>query len=249
MNRATQIAAIIFERQAGIQMTRENNKHRQIAKAGPGSSVSESYKKLRTNIRFSSMGQAVKLILVASAVSGEGRTTTAINLAISYAQENKNVLLLDADLRRPSVGQAFFRTTRTGLSDILIRRGKPEDAIQQTDIAGLYVLPAGTVPPNPSELLGSDAMRSLLEELKTQFDVIVVDSPPASSFADAQIVGAMSDGVVLVARSGKVTKEAVRRTRLGLEHVGAHILGAVLNNTNRSRIESSYANYYGYGGD
>ncbi|CAI6076838.1 CpsD/CapB family tyrosine-protein kinase [Cohnella sp. JJ-181] len=230
-------------------MSRDNSKPRQIAKANPGSSVSESYKKLRTNIRFSSMGQAVKVILVSSAVTGEGRTTTAINLAISYAQENKNVLLLDADLRRPSVGQAFFRSSRTGLSDILIRQSMPQDTIQQTDIAGLFVLPAGTVPPNPSELLGSEAMRELLEELKEQFDVIVVDSPPASSFADAQIVGAMSDGVVLVARSGKVTKEAVRRTRLGLEHVGAHILGAVLNNTSRGIVESNYANYYGYGGD
>lgn len=230
-------------------MSRETSKPRQIAKANPGSSVSESFKKLRTNIRFSSMGQAVKIILVASSVTGEGRTTTAINLAISYAQENKNVLLLDADLRRPSVGSAFFRASRTGLSDLLIRQGQVQDAIQQTDIPGLYVLPAGTAPPNPSELLGSEAMRELLGSLKAQFDVIIIDSPPALSFADAQIVGAMSDGVVLVARSGKVTKEAVRRTRLGMEHVGAHILGAVLNNSSRNRVESSYANYYGYGGD
>lgn len=230
-------------------MTRETSKHRHIAKAQPGSPVSESYKKLRTNIRFSVMGQAVKVILVASAVTGEGRTTTAINLAISYAQENKSVLLLDADLRRPAVAQAFFRTSRAGLSDILIGQGKVQEALQQTDIANLFVLPAGTVPANPSELLGSAAMLELLESLKSQFDVIIIDSPPASSFADAQIVGAMSDGVVLVARSGKVTKEAVRRTRLGLEHVGARILGAVLNNSSRGRVESSYANYYGYGGD
>lgn len=230
-------------------MSRETSKQRPIAKVAPGSPVSESYKKLRTNIRFSAMGQTVKVILVASAVAGEGRTTTAVNLAISYAQENKSVLLLDADLRRPAVAQAFFRSGRQGLSEILIGQAQVQDAVQQTDVAHLSVLPAGTVPANPSELLGSEAMSALLASLKTQFDVIVIDSPPASSFADAQIVGALSDGVVLVARSGKVTKEAVRRTRLGLEHVGAHILGAVLNNSSRDSIESSYANYYGYGGD
>lgn len=226
-------------------MTRTMNGHFLITKENPASSVSEAYKTLRTNIRFCSVDRALKVLLVTSAGPSEGRTTTATNLAVTYAQENKKVLLIDGDLRKPSIHSVFFRSNRKGLTELLTDQISLADAIVQTDIPNLSVLTSGAVPPNPSEMLGSRKMRNLIIELEAQYDVILIDSPPALAVTDAQILGAMSDGVILVVNYGKVTKEAVRRVRSNMEHVSARILGVVLNKSSKHHAESYYQAYYG----
>lgn len=226
-------------------MTKVLNERFMITKDHPGSLISESYKTLRTNIRFSTLDRLTKVLLVTSAGPSEGRTTTTTNLAITYAQENKKVLLIDGDLRKPTINKVFYRANRHGLSEVLNERCTVEDSINETDQDNLWIMTSGAIPPNPSELLGSERMRSLLLHLSEQFDVILIDSPPALAVADAQILGAMCDGVVLVVHYGKVTVEAVRKVRRNMEHVNARILGVVLNNSNRSKAESYYRSYYG----
>ncbi len=200
-----------------------------VANKNSGAEASESYRTLRTNIRFSTMGRSSKILLVTSAGSGEGKTTTATNLAVSYSQENKKVLLIDCDLRDPSLQTVFPRSNKRGLTDVLSGQCGLEAAVSATAISNLSVLTAGTVPPNPSEILGSEKMQELLTELAAYYDVILIDSPSALEVSDAQILGTMSDGVVLVAHQGKVTKEQLKRVKRGMDHVNAHILGVVLN--------------------
>ncbi|OWA37857.1 capsular biosynthesis protein [Saccharibacillus sp. O16] len=200
-----------------------------VANKNSGAEASESYRTLRTNIRFSTMGRSSKILLVTSAGGGEGKTTTATNLAVSYSQENKKVLLIDGNLRDPSLQTVFPRSNKRGLTDVLSGQCGLEAAVSTTAIPNLSVLTAGTIPPNPSEILGSDHMQELLKDLSAYYDVILIDSPSALEVSDAQILGTMSDGVVLVAHQGKVTKEQLKRVKRGMDHVNAHILGVVLN--------------------
>ncbi|MDO3411671.1 CpsD/CapB family tyrosine-protein kinase [Saccharibacillus sp. CPCC 101409] len=201
-----------------------------VANKNSGAEASESYRTLRTNIRFSSMGRSSKVLLVTSAKGAEGKTTTATNLAVSYAQESKKVLLIDGNLRNPSLQQVFPRARKQGLTDVLTGQCEIESAITKTAIANLSVLTAGTLPPNPSEILGSERMQALLQEVGSFYDVVLIDSPAALSVSDAQILGTMVDGVVLVANQGKVSKDSLKKVKRGMDHVNAHILGVVLNN-------------------
>ncbi|MFS0724098.1 CpsD/CapB family tyrosine-protein kinase [Paenibacillus sp. 1P07SE] len=226
-------------------MARGSNEYLLVTKENPSSSISEAYKTLRTNIRFSAVGKAVKVLLVTSAGPEEGRTTTAANLAVTYAQEGKNVLLIDGDLRRPAIHHIFNLPGNLGLSDLLVDDRRPSGVISKSGVKGLSILPAGSIPPNPSELLGSVRMDEILQELREGYEVIIIDSPPALSVTDAQIWGAMSDGVVLVIRYGKVPLEDIRTLKSGMEHVQAQILGVVLNRSTRSKKDSYYKNYYG----
>ncbi|MDO7908398.1 CpsD/CapB family tyrosine-protein kinase [Paenibacillus sp. JX-17] len=210
-------------------MTRMASERLLIADKNPSSPASEAYKTLRTNIRFAALERPVKVLLITSATEGEGKTTTAANLAVTYAQENKKVLLVDGDLRTPSLQHVFARTSRKGLTDLLTGHLELEDVVSSTNVPNLSVLNSGQLPPSPSEILGSDQMRALLQELSELYDVVIIDTPPALSFSDAQILGSMSDGVVLVVHTGKVTKTEVRKVKAGMEHVNAKLLGAVLN--------------------
>lgn len=200
-----------------------------VANKNSTADASESYRTLRTNIRFSTMGRSSKILLITSAGSDEGKTTTATNLAVSYSQENKKVLLIDGDLRNPSLQNVFSRSNKRGLTDVLSGQCGLEAAVSTTAIANLSVLTAGTIPPNPSEILGSERMQELLKEVSAYYDVVLIDSPAALDVSDAQILGTMSDGVVLVAHQGKVTKDELKRVKRGMDHVNAHILGVVLN--------------------
>ncbi|WP_020618535.1 CpsD/CapB family tyrosine-protein kinase [Paenibacillus daejeonensis] len=226
-------------------MARSDKDHLLIAKENPSSSISEAYKTLRTNIRFSAVGRDVKVLLVTSAGPEEGRTTTAANLAVTYAQEGKKVLLIDGDLRRPAIHQIFNLPGKQGLSDLLVDERNALGVISKSDVKGLSILPAGHVPPNPSELLGSERMDTILQELRDSYEVIIIDSPPALSVTDAQIWGAMSDGVVLVIHYGKVPMEDIQTVKGSMEHVQAKILGVVLNQSAKSKKDSYYKNYYG----
>jgi succinoglycan biosynthesis transport protein ExoP len=208
----------------------------------PRSPVSESFRSLRTNLEFSSVDKPLRTILVTGAEAGDGKTTIAANLAAIFAQGGKRVLLLDADLRRPRLHRFLGIQNRLGLTD-LFRDGLGVEAVayQWSDANSktLSVITSGSLPPNPAELLGSHKMDGILAELSTRADVVIIDSPP-SLVADAQLLAAKVDGVLLVVQPGKTHADAAHATREQLDRAGAHVVGAVFN-----RIPRSHGYYYG----
>ncbi|MEC0106645.1 CpsD/CapB family tyrosine-protein kinase [Paenibacillus taichungensis] len=219
-----------------------NEKMNLVTMVNPKSTNSEAYRKLRTNIQFSSIDSQIQTIMIASAVSGEGKTTTIGNLAVTYAQEGKKVLLMDTDLRKPSVHRMFNVPNHIGLTSVISNQYSVKEVLRETFIEGLHVLTSGAIPPNPSEMIGSRKMTLILEELKQQYDVILFDTPPVLSVTDALIISSLCDGVILVVNSGKVKKDVVKKAKAHLEHVNARILGAVLNNF---QLSKSRAAHYG----
>ncbi|KIL35377.1 capsular biosynthesis protein [Cohnella kolymensis] len=215
-----------------------------IVHNNPKSPVSEAYRSLRTNIQFSSVDTRIQTIMVTSASPGEGKSTTAINLAATYAQAEHKVLLIDADLRKPSIHHTFLCSNRFGLTNWLTNSRPVSEVVVKTFVPNLYLLPSGAIAPNPSELLSSKKMSKLLEELKQEFDIIILDSPPVLAVTDAQIIASISDGVVMVADSGKVKIATAQKAKEKLEHVNAKILGVAINNIKRSSHDDYYY-YYG----
>ncbi|KPL19313.1 MAG: hypothetical protein AMJ92_04035 [candidate division Zixibacteria bacterium SM23_81] len=209
----------------------------------PRSPVSEAYRSFRTNIQFSQFDRPMKTLLVTSAGPGEGKSTTVANLAITMAQMGTKTLLVDADLRRPVLDSIFKCKRSLGLTDILLGNNHMDAALHELEVKNLSLLCCGTLPPNPAELLSSQAMRDLLEQLKKNFEVILFDSPPVVAVTDAAVLGAHTDGVVLVISSGETTRKAENRAKTLLNNVRAQILGAVLNNV---RAEGRYGSYYHY---
>ena len=210
----------------------------------PKSKVAESYRALRTSILLSSIGRPPQLLMLTSALPQEGKTTTSINTAIVLAQKGGKVLLIDADMRRPSIHQVFGIRPGNGLSTLLSGTSDFEDCVViAEDIPNLDVLPAGPQPPNPAELLGSNLLRDYLTRWRKQYDFIVVDTPPVLSVTDAVLLSAQMDSVVLVLRSGKTTKEALRRARQLFDKVNVRVLGVVVNAVD---LQSPDAQYYGY---
>jgi len=216
-----------------------------IVHNNPKSPVSEAYRSLRTNIQFSSVDSDLKTIMVTSASPGEGKSTTTSNLATTYAQAENRVLLIDADLRKPTAHHTFHCSNRFGLTNVLTKQSSVNEAIVETFVPNLYLMPSGIIPPNPAELLSSNRMKTLLEELKTQFDIIIVDTPPVLAVTDSQILATISDGVVLVVDSGKVKIAQAQKAKEKLEHVNAKILGVVINNVKRGQQDDYYYYYYG----
>lgn len=209
-------------------------------------SIIEAYRMLRTSVLLSTTGKPPKTILFTSSQPGEGKTTTAINTAISLAQLGASVLLIDADLRRPAIHRVFNIDRLVGLSTLLARDGDVTTLIQSLPMTNLFVLPSGPVPPNPAELLGSERMRELIRELSKRYDHIVIDSPPLVNVTDPVILSTMVDGVILVVQAGRITREIVRRARHELSSVGARIFGVVLNNLDVEK--EGYAGYPAYTG-
>jgi polysaccharide biosynthesis transport protein len=216
-----------------------------ITQSRPQSQMAESYRALRTSLLLSSVGGPPKVILVTSALPQEGKTTTSLNSAIVLAQKGSRVLLIDADLRRPSIHKAMGIGPRTGLSNVLTGSGSLQQATFCSPVLPtLFILPAGTPPPNPAELLASTNMKEMLAELKGQYDHIVIDSPPTLSVTDAVILSPSADAVVLVIRSGHTTKQALRRARDILLRVNAKISGVLLNAADLHSPDYYY--YYEY---
>ncbi|MNO86131.1 Tyrosine-protein kinase YwqD [compost metagenome] len=206
-----------------------------ITENNPKSPISEGYRMLRTNIEFSTIDHKLQVIMVTSSKPNEGKSTTSANLAVSFAQSNKRVLLIDADMRKPSQHHIFGQSNRMGLTTVMFKQKELMDVIQPSTVENLSILFAGPTPPNPAELLSSKQMESLLETIRGLYDVIIIDTPPILSVTDAQIIATQSDGVVLVIDSGKVKKGVVLKAKTSLEHVSAKLIGVVLNNINRKQ--------------
>jgi capsular exopolysaccharide synthesis family protein len=226
-------------------MSQRSNRRPIITHENPKSPVSEAYRALRTNIQFSAIDEELRVIMVTSAGPGEGKSTTINNLAVAYAQSDKKVLLIDADLRKPTLHSTFNVTNRWGLTNLLTNQVGLEEVVHQTEIANLDILTSGPIPPNPSEILASKRLVTLLEELKKRYDLIFIDTPPAIAVTDAQIVSTKCDGVILVVDSGKVKRDIAMKAKANLEHVKARMLGVVLNNVDRKNKDSYYYYYYG----
>ena len=213
------------------------------------SPLAEAYRHLRTSVLLSTAGRAPKSLLVTSSLPGEGKTTTAVNTAISLAQTGASVVIIDADMRRPRLQNIFEMRGQEGLSSILSSDVSEADMltmIRNDEESGLSVLTSGPIPPNPAELLGSDQMRRLLAALQANYTHVVVDSPPVSSFTDGVLISTMVDGVLLVVHGGKSSRHIVRRSKQLLHDVGAKIFGVVLNNVNlQSHDYYYYQSYYG----
>src|SRR6195256_2679342 len=218
-----------------------------VTQVRPQSQMAESYRALRTSLLLSSLGGPPKVIMVTSARPQEGKTTTAINSAIVLAQKGVRVLLVDADLRRPSVHKTLGMGPRSGLSNVLTGNTTLEQAISVSPILpNLFVLPAGSPPPNPAELLASAHMKDVLNELREQFDHVVIDTPPTLSVTDAVVLSPRMDAIILVIRSGQTTKQALRRARDILMQVNAHVTGVLLNAVDLTSPDYYY--YYEYQG-
>lgn len=227
------------------QTERSTRQHTLVAHTHPKSAVTEMYRALRTSLDFASVDTRVKSILVTSSIPGEGKTTTACNLAIVNAQAGRRTLLVDADLRRPMVHRMFEVSNLQGLTSLLIRQGSVEQVIVSTEVEHLDVLPCGPVPPNPAEIAGSQAVKTLLHSLCEAYDLVVIDSPPVLSVTDARLLAAAADGVLYVVGAGLVSRPALKKAHDSLALVGCRILGTVLNNKKLSKSEQQYY-YYRY---
>jgi capsular exopolysaccharide synthesis family protein len=214
----------------------------QIATIDGLAPVVEAYRMLRTSVLLSSAGNPPKTILVTSSQPAEGKTTTAVNTAISLAQLGSSVLLIDADLRRPSVHRMFKVSQERGLSGYLSGNDEIEDLIIKLSIPNLSILPAGPNPPNPAELISSERMKDLLRTMAERYDHILIDSPPLISVTDPVILSTMVDGTILIVQAGRSSRELLRRARQELNGVGAKVFGVVLNNVNLKR--EGYDDYY-----
>lgn len=189
----------------------------------------ESFRQIRTNLQFAHVSNESKTVLVTSSIPGEGKSTTAANLAISMAQAGQTVLLIDADLRRPKVGEYMGLERNAGLTSALVGSADVNDLLQPWGPLELYVLTSGQIPPNPSELLGSNAMKSLLSRLEQTFDAIVIDAPPLLPVTDAAVLAQYVGGVVLIIEAQATKVPEIERSLKALEMVDAQILGVVLN--------------------
>ncbi|MBR6515161.1 MAG: CpsD/CapB family tyrosine-protein kinase [Clostridia bacterium] len=216
----------------------------------------EAFKAIRTNLSFAIPGnKKCKKLLITSSLPSEGKTTVSSNTAITIAQTEAKVLLIDADLRKPKVHTRFGIENSVGLSNVLSGMAKYQDAIRPSGKGNLFVMTAGVIPPNPAELLSSEAMRTLLTELEESFDYVIVDSAPINLVADALELSAMVDGVALVVKANSSTHPATRETLARLEFVGANVVGIILNDVvtkgsgyykKKGYKYSRYGGKYGY---
>ena len=231
---------------AGSQVMPHQESVETISYVRPQSQSAEAYRTLRTSILLSSWGAPPKVLLVTSPLAQEGKTTTSVNIAIVLAQRGARVLIVDADLRRPSINKAFGVSQTPGLSEFLTGNVAECPITPWAQFPNLHVLPSGGSPPHPAELLGSGLMNSALAEWRKQFDHIVIDTPPALSVTDAVLLSVQADSVILVIRSGQTTKQALRRARQLLAYVNSKITGVVVNAMDLNA--SDYYYYYGYYG-
>lgn len=217
-----------------------------ISISKPQSEISEAYRTLRTNIAFSSLKNKLQVIVVTSAAPNEGKTITAANLAVAMANVGKKTILIDTDLRKPMQHKLFNCSNYNGLTNLLIDEAKFEEVIYKSEVENLYILPCGTRPPNPSELIGSTKMENLINDLRQSFECVILDTPPVTAVTDAQVLSNFVDGYILVIASGITEKRIVIKAKDLLNKVDARILGLVLNKVEDKKGIYGYKYNYNY---
>ena len=204
----------------------------------------EAFKGVRTNVQFSSAHEGSRSLVVASTCPGEGKTLVSTNLAIALAQMGQRVILIDADMRRPTLHELLGERQEPGLSHVLVGETSASQAVRRTSVPGLWMLPAGRIPPNPAELLGSPRFKVFLNTLSEKFDWVILDSPPVMAVTDASVLAHLANGVIFVVGAEMVHRGAARTAIAQLLAANGKIVGAVLNRVNLDRDKYYYANYY-----
>lgn len=214
-----------------------------ISIKNPKSPIAEAYRGIRTSIEFSNLDKNLQVITVTSSMQNEGKSTVLANLAVSFANLDKKVLIMEGDLRNPSVHRMFNISNIKGLTDILLQNKVFADCVHCTDVKNLHVLTCGAIPPNPSEMLSSKKIRDFIESLREYYDYVFIDAPPIGIVTDAGIISTYTDGCIFVVGAGDADIEMAKVSKERLEKVGANILGVVLNKFESSGA-SGYYNYY-----
>ena len=209
--------------------------------------ATEAYRVIRTSIQFAQAGKELKTLAVTSCTPNEGKSMTVANLAVVLTQAGKSVLLLDCDMRNPTVHRNFGLSNKLGLSSCISMGTPLSAAAQATKVENLYAVTSGVIPPNPSELLGSERMQNILQRAKEEYDYVLIDTPPVLPVTDSLVLGRMVDGLILVIDSGEVKVEMAREVKNQLVHAGANILGVVLNKVRSEHHGYGYGYYYYYG--
>jgi non-specific protein-tyrosine kinase len=212
-----------------------------IALRDPRSPAAEAYRTLRTNIQFSSLDKPLRTLLVTSTAPDEGKSTTLANLAITIAQSEQRVILVDCDLRRPSLHTLFELPNDDGLTSLILSQEDAPIPLRETSVPGLSLLTSGPIPPRPADILGSRRMETVIARLRAEADIVLFDTPPVVAVTDAAVLATRMDGVLLVFQAGKTSRDHARQARQILEKVKANIVGVVLNN---AEVEKAYG-YYG----
>ena len=212
-----------------------------ITQHSPKSPTSEAFRTLRTNIQFSNIDKDIKTIVLTSSGPAEGKSTVIANFAVTMAQVDKKVLLIDSDLRKPRIHTIFGLSNVNGLTTVLAEGLSYKDVVIPTGIGKLDILPSGPIPPNPAEVLGSKKMKSFLEKIKDDYDMILLDTPPVGLVTDAAVLSTIVDGVILVCAVGQAIIDAARNAKALLEKVNANILGVVIN-----KVPVNEGGYYKY---
>lgn len=212
-----------------------------VMEKAPKSIDAEAYRSLRSNIEYSSFDDEYRVIVVTSSVQGEGKSTTSGNLAIALAQSGNSVLLVDCDMRKPSIHKKFKISNAAGTAELLLRKKLFEEVANKYN-ENLTIITAGKIPPNPSEMLASRAMTAFIEEMKKEFKYIILDTPPLQAVTDAQVLSTKADGVLLIVRAGSTKREMVFNSVDLIKKVQGKVIGTVLNG-----VENKKNNYYYYG--
>lgn len=235
---------ILFKRKSNL--TQLPKERKLITHLFPKSTISEQFRMIRSNIMFSGVDHEIKKLVITSAAPSAGKSTTAANIAVAYAQAGKKVLLIDGDLRKPTVHYTFEIKNVFGLSNLITDQIGIDKAVQNTQVDNLSILASGPIPPNPSELLGSKRFKELIESFEQYFDMIIIDTPPVLAVTDAVIMSTVADGTILVTDVETNNKQHLIKAKEVLQKSDANILGIVLNNVEKSSKDDYY--YYEYYG-
>lgn len=235
---------ILFKRKSNL--TQLPKERKLITHLFPKSTISEQFRMIRSNIMFSGVDHEIKKLVITSAAPSAGKSTTAANIAVAYAQAGKRVLLIDGDLRKPTVHYTFEIKNVFGLSNLITDQIGIDKAVQNTQVENLSILASGPIPPNPSELLGSKRFKELIASFEQNFDMIIIDTPPVLAVTDAVIMSTVADGTILVTDVETNNKQHLVKAKEVLQKSDANILGIVLNNVEKSSKDDYY--YYEYYG-
>lgn len=234
-----------------MRLKKNSNKYDMVSQAGlisannPTSIASEQFRTIRTNIQFSMIDKKLKTISVTSSVPNSGKTIFSTNLATTFATEENRILIVDTDLKRPTIHKVFKTDNIQGLTSLITNKElQLKDLVKESFVDNLYYLTSGVLPPNPSDLLSSKRMDDIITEMKEHFDLIIFDTPPVLAVTDAQIIGSKVDGTVVIVPEGEVTKEEVKKTAELLKNVNAKVLGSVMN-----KVKNENDTYYYYGAE